>query len=438
MSIKNIAHSLNMSILLRMIIAIIISLLVFFLLLNFSEYIAAFQNSKFHDTKRDEINSLASEIKEIVETENLTLVQARNSEFVSEDSAYTVYFFSYEENELYDEYENSYASKLLDDQQVFDINFFDVDGFLVINSHNIEFTANVYYVISGVITVLIFSAIALFLIFEELSYIKTIEKGIKKISKSDILHKIPIVGKNELASLAQSINLMGDNIHNRITKEREDEISQRLLITNLSHDLRTPLTSINGYLDIAKSKLTENEELYSYINIARENGVRLEKLINDLFLYSRLISGDVPTNLQKLDVNIVLGQVLEMRVENIDCQYSNEELISYIDAEKFHRIIDNLISNAVKYGRKNGEISIKTDMKNDEISISIKNFTDEKISDKISMLTKRMYIADNNGKKDSSGLGLSIVFELVKILKGKFEINFENEVFEAVVKLPRG
>ncbi len=437
MSIKKAAYSLNMSILLRMIISIGISVLIFILLFNLSDTLAAHQNSNFHQTRKVEINEIVDEIKNEVSKESLTLEQARNIHFVSENSPYSIYLFSSNQNELYNDFENSDAFKFLDDQEVFEIDFSDVSGFIIVNSNDIEFTAVVYYIVSGVIAVFVFFCLSIYLVFDELSYIKTIEKGVEKIAEGDILHKIPVVGKNELARLAKSINFMGSSMHERIIREREDEISQRLLITNLSHDLRTPLTSINGYLDLTKSKLNKNDEIFQYIDTAKENSLRLEKLINDLFLYSKLISGDIPVNFQKMDVNLVLRQIIEIRVEELTTNFTNKNCMTNIDVEKFYRIMDNLLSNAVKYSAPDNITSISTQLIDKNIFIRVTNNTYSDLKDIAQILKKRMYVSPTNNDKNASGLGLSIVSELVKALNGKFQIEYADKIFTAVVKLPK-
>ncbi len=433
MSIKKAAYSLNTSILLRMIIAIAVSGLIFILLFNLSDTVAAHQNSNFHQTRKDEIATIVDDIKSKVSKDNLTLEQARNIEFVEDNSIYSIYLFSSTQNETYNDFESSDAFKFLDDQDVFEINFSDVSGFIIVNSNDIEFTAVVYYIISGVIAVFVFFCLSLYLVFDELYYIKTIEKGVEKIAEGDILHKIPVLGRNELARLAKSINFMGSSMHDRIIREREDEISQRILITNLSHDLRTPLTSINGYLELTKSKLDKNDEIYQYINTAKENSLRLEKLINDLFLYSKLISGDIPVNLQLMDINVVLRQIIEIRVEEIKTNFTKLPIKAKIDTEKFHRIIDNLLSNAQKHSKNPESTQIITQIIDKNVVIKIVNKTENELKDKTQLLTKRMYVSPTNNDKNSSGLGLSIVSELVKAMDGKFEIEYQDKTFTAIV-----
>ncbi len=437
MWIKKIATSLYTSIMYRMIFSGLISLMIFFLLIIYSIGIVERQNLNFIENQKDDIIALVEDINNQIVKNKYTLEQARRVKFIDDDSPYAIYFFSMA-NELFNmELFIDDSIRVLNDAYVFDVSFQDGKGFVAVSSSTVEFTSNLYYILSGVVTVIIFFVMSIYLIFKQLSYIKVIEEGINNISDEDILYKIPIIGKNELARLAMSINDMGESLYDKMEKEREDEIYQRLLITNMSHDLRTPLTSIIGYIDIAKSKLDKESEVYPYIAVAKENGLRLERLINDLFLYSKLLSGDIPVNIQSIDINVMLRQIVEIKAENIKTNFAHKKCFANIDTEKFNRIIDNLISNAEKYGVKGKPIIISTHITDKYVFTEIRNTTNDDIETKISYLKNRMYTAKEDRANGSSGLGLSIVAELVKAMNGDLNLAYESGEFIAKIALPK-
>lgn len=435
--IKKIVSSLYMSIFVRMIISALICLGVLFALIMFSNSYVEKQNIKFIERQQDEINTLVEYIEKIIAEENLTFSEANARTFVDEQSLFDVYFLGVSNKLHFKEVDNIDDIDFYSNQYIFEVSFSDLDGIVLINSNRVELTANLLYFTSAVLAILLFFALSYYLIFKQLSYITTIEQGINSITKGDILNKIPIKGKNELARLAVDINNMGDSLYKKMQKEREDEIARRLLITNMSHDLRTPLTSINGYIGLAISSLSPDHEAYSYISVAKENGLRLEKLINDLFLYSKLISGDVPVNIQSININVMLRQIIEMKTENIVFKCKEENIFANIDPEKFYRIIDNLISNASKYGVENEAIAISSHIDGDNAVVKVENLTEGDIDINVDLLSKRLYTAHGDRAKGSTGLGLSIVTELLKTMNSTLKLSYEDNVFMAIIKFPK-
>ncbi len=431
MWIKKVATSLYVSFFIKIIVSALISLLLFVLLATLSQTYIKFKNTQNQDRLRLESDAIARDILEQIDRENMTYSQADDMSFDKLPN-YQVMFI--EKQNLTQSVVDGLSQESV---FVYDVEFSDTSGKMYINVYGLETKGDIYYIISAVISVISFLVLLINFIAKEIFYIKEIESGIKVIATEDILYKIPIKGKNELANLAISINSMGDSIYSSRQKERQDEINQRLLITNMSHDLKTPLTSMIGYIDVIKGKLSKDDELYAYANIAKENGNRLEKLISDLFLYSKLISGDMALTLQTIDIGLMLKQIFEIRTENIVYNEYSGELNASIDAENFHRVIDNLLSNAKKYGIDSEPIEVIAISDSDDIVITIKNQTEDNLDGKIELLQNRLYTASEDRTNGSSGLGLSIVTELLKMMNGTLELCYDNKIFTATVKLKK-
>ncbi len=431
MWIKKIASSLYVSFLIKIIISVLVSLLFFALLATLSQTYIDYKNTQSQDKIRLESDAIAEGILERIAMGNMTFSQADNINF-DQLPTYQVMFIK-------KEHLTQSVVDGLSQESVFgyDVEFADTSGTMYINVYGLEVQGDVYYIVSAVMGVICFLVLVTNFMVKEILYIKEIESGIKLIATQDILYKIPIKGRNELARLAMDINSMGESIYDSRQRERQDEINQRLLITNMSHDLKTPLTSMIGYIDVIKSKLPKEDELYTYADIAKENGNRLEKLIADLFLYSKLISGDMPVNMQAIDVNLMLKQIVEMRIEDIVFSSEIKELKASIDPEKFHRVIDNLISNADKYGVQGEPIEVSVKEGDGDILIAVQNSTDDNLSGKIDLLQNRLYTANEDRANGASGLGLSIVSELLKIMNGSLNLSYDKNIFTAVVKLPK-
>ncbi len=305
--------------------------------------------------------------------------------------------------------------------------------------HLFFLNAEKHHLYAGFIALFVFFLISIKIVFNLVNYIKAIEEGIRELPKENKEHIIPVKGNNELALLAKSVNEIKEEISKKNEKEREAERSQRMLITNISHDLRTPLTSIICYLELLTQKIPLENEEHSYVASATNLSYRLRNLIEDLFFYSKIISKDIKMNFVKVNINTLLYQILELQREKIIfnnlIEDSNKAQV-VLAIEHFHRIIDNLIDNAIKYSSEDKKITLTTSYVKDTVIIEIQNHTDEDLSDKIQFLSERLYRADENNKELSSGLGLSIVKELSQQMKIDFQLFFENNIIIARLIFP--
>ncbi|OOB79457.1 MAG: hypothetical protein BEN18_03890 [Epulopiscium sp. Nuni2H_MBin001] len=436
MWIKKLFNSLYASIVLRMTMSVVIGCVLTVLLLVVTNQYSLRKNMEFWRDNSREIELLVEQIETSIHANNMTFKQAKDNRFleISFPTDCRINFFT-TYSDIFDEIDYLYELEMFRQGYYFELDFMDGNGFMVVYSDKIESLTDLLILLSFVAGIILFFVMSIYLIFKKLDYIKVIEKGIYNISHEDILYKIPMEGNNELTRLASSINDMGDMLSSKIEQERENEIAGRLLITNMSHDLKTPLTSMIGYIDVIESKLSKDHEVYPLIITAKKNGLRLEKLIADLFLYSKLISKDIVVNIQSININVMLKQILEIRTENIILKEVDTNLLANVDPEKFHRIIDNLISNASKYGVKDELITMSIGENNDEVVIEIQNLTHDNLENKVDKLTTRLYTAREDRTNGSSGLGLSIVIELLKTMKGRLKLACKGDMFTATINL---
>ncbi len=429
--IKKIDYSLYISLLTQMLLSTLASLGLFLLLIALSNYYVEYENKKLFTSQENEINLLVEKIKDEVQSNKLTYKQANKKDF-DDDYPYDVELYKINDDELtkYNYYKNR--------NYIFNISFADIEGFIVFESEEAEFASETHHIIAGIASLILFFVLSINIVAKLVSYIKIIERGVKKLSTEDKSYKIPIVGKNELARLANSVNEIKEELHQKTLKEKADEQHQRMLITNMSHDLRTPLTSVIGYLDLAKkelSQINEKNNAYSYLEIAEKSSQRLKNLVSDLFLYSKILSNDIQINQHEIDINVLLMQIIELKAQKIEFRPSEKDIRFTLDVEIFHRIIDNLLDNAIKYGIKDKEIILYLSKEKENLCIEITNYTKDDLSDKINLLTKRLYTADENRKEASSGLGLSIVSELCKKINADFNLLYDNGLVRAQVKM---
>jgi signal transduction histidine kinase len=271
----------------------------------------------------------------------------------------------------------------------------------------------------------------IYLIVREKNYRENIEKADKildEIIKTQNEIKILVDEKNPLAPLFFKINKLIEKDKEEIIKANKNEKIRKQMLTDLSHDVRTPLASVLGYLDALNSGIAGSEK-EEYLHIIYKKAYSLKEYIDELFLISQLDSNDLIIDFKKLDLFELLRVELlnwypifqkdnikvEVDIPDIECNISgNEHYIS--------RVFNNLIQNALRYGMENNYIGIKAYMNNDtaffEISDKGKGFNDDEKNKVFTRLYKR-----DNQNKSGNGLGLFITKELISRMKGKIELN---------------
>ena len=220
------------------------------------------------------------------------------------------------------------------------------------------------YVISG----LVLFAVT-FMILQEpyIRYISKISDAVQSISEGNLNTTIDVIGDDEFSSMAANLNKMVEDIRVLMDKERESERTKNELITNVAHDLRTPLTSIIGYLELlAGNTKIPLDMQHKYIEIAYGKARRLEKLIEDLFGFTKLNYGKISMHVAQVDVVKLLGQLLEEAYPNFveknlsyDLQSNIPAKIITADGNLLARLFDNLIGNAIKYGADGKRVLVK-------------------------------------------------------------------------------
>ena len=292
---------------------------------------------------------------------------------------------------------------------------------------------------SDVVVVLVYVLIGIlafavtFLLLQEKSaaYIGRISDAVERISEGDLNTQVEVVGDDEFSSMASNLNKMVEDIRRLMDKERESERTKNELITNVAHDLRTPLTSIIGYLELLSGPVVLPPEMQKkYIDIAYSKAKRLEKLIEDLFGFTKMNYGKLAMHVSKVDIVKLLGQLLEESYPNFANKGLSYELQSNVpakiitaDGNLLARLFDNLIGNAIKYMRAEEPSFISMRIKDvgDFIQVEIED-NGKGISNKdLPYIFDRFYRADasRNSAAGGSGIGLSIVKKIIEDHGGK-------------------
>ena len=296
-----------------------------------------------------------------------------------------------------------------------------------------------YLLAMNMIYIVVLLGIAVFLLVftlfvnKKVKYIKFLSSEVKVIKDEDFGKTIEVRGQDELAELCSSINNMSLELREKIEQNKNE------LITNVSHDLRTPLTSILGYVDLLKQNGFEDKEKFvEYISIIDERSKSLNTLINELFEYTKLNSHDIKLNYSTVEIGSLVEQLsgeysLIFKKEGLELisEIPEEDIFVDIDIQMIVRALENLLINAKKYSVRNSQVLVKLLQESNDIVISVENKVENISQDDLDNLFERFYKVDKARKTgDSTGLGLSIVKRVVELHKGLVKAELINGVIK--------
>lgn len=247
-----------------------------------------------------------------------------------------------------------------------------------------------------------------------------------------------------LKALVDSQRITNDELNKAITQAVKDERMRAELITNVSHDLKTPLTSIITYVDLLKQCDIDDKNAKEYIGVLDEKGGRLKRLIDDLIEASKITSGVVTLNPVELDLSELATQAVvehqqEFADNNLELVFKGDKhsQMTYADGTKTYRIIENLLSNARKYSAKGSRVYADVYEANNASVFEIKNISATPLDITPDELMERFVRGDKSRNQEGNGLGLSIADNLCKAMNGKLEISIDGDLFKAKVFLPK-
>lgn len=296
------------------------------------------------------------------------------------------------------------------------------------------------------ISIGIFITLFLFPVNRKLSYIQYISRELRRISsQQDLGAVVKIKGQDELAELGRSINVLSKELKRKFDHEREAEETKNELITNISHDLRSPLTSIIGYIDLIKKNRFRNEaEFNEYVDTIYNKSQNLKLLIDELFEYTKLSNPGLSPDFRKVELGGLLEQILgeytpifEREGLTIKKDFPLEDLEVDLDAEKIIRVFENLLANARKYSSKPSEIRVVLSTSRDKVRISFMNNVNKLPAQDPEKLFERFYKGDaSRGEEQSSGLGLAIAKKIVELHGGSIWANYLSDTIEFIIEIP--
>ena len=278
--------------------------------------------------------------------------------------------------------------------------------------------------------------ISIFIIKDKVNKIETIRNGIDKIKNGNIEHKIEIKKDLLFDDIVKDINEIGKTINIAVEERLKSERMKNELITNVSHDLKTPLTAIINYISLMKKEDIQPKHLKDYVQVLDKRSQRLKILIEDLFEASKIGSNNIELNLEENDINQLLTQTL---VEMED--YINESKLDFIvntpdkevyilaDGKKTFRVFENIISNILKYSLEKTRVYIDLVESDKKVHISFKNISKHQLNFDPDEITERFTRGDLSRNTEGSGLGLAIAKGLVQAQGGELKVDIIGDLF---------
>jgi len=271
-----------------------------------------------------------------------------------------------------------------------------------------------------------------------------IMEGVKRIKEGMLDAKIDldeIHGENRV--LAENINNIGTGLEFAVEESTKNERMKADLITNVSHDIKTPLTSIVNYVNLLKNEKIENERAQGYIRVLDEKAARMKQLIEDLVEASKVSSGNVKLDMQTIDLVEMIYQTsgefddkFEGKGLTIVTKLPNAPVYICADGRQLYRVIENLYNNVAKYAMEHTRVYVEVAVKEERVIFSIKNVSEKSLAQENSQagdLTERFTRGDSSRTTEGSGLGLSIAKNLTHLMGGTFDINVDGDLFKATL-----
>ena len=304
-----------------------------------------------------------------------------------------------------------------------------------------------YHQVICLVLLLIFSGMEAYALLRSAVEHYQVYEGVEKITEGVLSNKIDTEGLHgEDKKLAEAINNIGSGLLHAVDDSTKNERMKADLITNVSHDIKTPLTSIINYVNLIKLEQIDNERVNGYIRILDAKSQRLKQLTEDLVETSRITSGNVKLDMQKIDLVELIYQTagefnekFEAKELTIVTKLPKTEVMIRADGRQLYRVIENLYNNVAKYALEKTRVYVDVHVLEEKVTFSIKNVSERSLALENSNagdLTERFIRGDASRTTEGSGLGLSIAKSLTQLMGGIFFIGVDGDLFKASITFP--
>ena len=276
--------------------------------------------------------------------------------------------------------------------------------------------------------------------------LRQLQRGGEKLAEGDFSHPVTLSrgALPELKRHAENLNSVQAGIQRAVEEKMKSERLKTQLITNVSHDIKTPLTSIVSYVDLLKKEEMPSDAAREYLAVLDRQSQRLRKLTEDLVEASKASTGNIPVSPAPTDLNVLLSQVCGEYQQRLEDQVLEPVLalcqpgpVAMADGRLLWRVLDNLMSNICKYAMPGTRVYLSTEAGEDGVRIVVKNISRYPLNISADELTERFVRGDSSRSTEGSGLGLSIATSLTAIQGGDFRLTIDGDLFKVTLTLPR-
>ena len=267
-------------------------------------------------------------------------------------------------------------------------------------------------------------------------------EGLKKITDGELQYKIPTEKlSGEQATMADYINHIGEGLDAAVENSLKNERMKTELITNVSHDIKTPLTSIINYIDLLKRENPEDPKIRGYLEVLENKAQRLKVLTEDVVEASKASTGNIALEMTELNfielVNQVIGEFeekFEERNLKMVVHFDEEEAMICADGRRLWRVLENVFGNVSKYAMENTRVYVDVKVNRPKVQLSLKNISAQPLNISADELTERFIRGDVSRNTEGSGLGLSIAKDLVQLQGGEFKLYLDGDLFKVTIE----
>lgn len=280
--------------------------------------------------------------------------------------------------------------------------------------------------------------IVIFILFQ----LKELQMGSKRIAEGDVSHSIDTSRLRwEFKKHGENLNCVSESVSRAVDKQLKSERFKTELITNVSHDIKTPLTSIINYVDLIKKEEITDETLLEYIDVLDRQSSRLKKLIDDLMEASKASTGNLPVQFEDCDMEVLLTQLIgefedKLALNELELIVEKPDIPVKVNADGRHmwRVFDNLMNNACKYAQPHTRVYVSLKQEGEMVILSFKNVSRAQLNIPSEELLERFVRGDSSRNTEGSGLGLSIAQSLTELMSGKMQLEIDGDLFKVTLR----
>ena len=318
---------------------------------------------------------------------------------------------------------------------------------IIIETIGVIFAFNIFYsfepdifIVGLVLLNIVFVVFSLYLAV----IMQKIKLGGEKIAGGELEHKIDTTYMlGDFKSFSQSLNNINDGLQNAVNEKIKSERFKTELITNVSHDIKTPITSIINYVDLIKKEDCDNQKINEYIEVLDRQSLRLKKLVEDLVEASKASTGNLSVNLTECDVGVLLSQTVGEFEEKLNkagiapvLNVPKESIKVLADGRHLWRVFDNLMNNVCKYALQGTRVYLDVRSINNNAEITFRNISKFELNVSEVELMERFVRGDSSRNTEGSGLGLSIAKSLIELQNGNLSLSIDGDLFKVKIELP--